>query len=149
LKFIQDAGTPNEKYFLIVNFFLLICSPLKTILKMLKLGIRHEDKYDIETRTPLIPADVFNLMQEEEVEIIVEPSDKRVYSDDSFIKAGAKTGPLDACQIIIGVKEVPVPKIEYGKIYLIFSHVIKGQKDNMPALKKMMEKRSPLSTMRK
>lgn len=107
---------------------------------MLKLGIRHEDKYDIETRTPLIPADVFNLVHEEQIEIIVEPSGKRVYSDQSFAKAGAKIGDLSACQIIIGVKEVPVNRIEDSKIYLIFSHVVKGQKQNMPALKKMIEK---------
>jgi alanine dehydrogenase len=111
---------------------------------MLKLGIRHEDKYDIETRTPLIPVDVFNLVHEDQVEIVVEPSDKRVYSDHSFLKAGATIGDLGECQIIIGVKEVPVHRIEESKIYLIFSHVVKGQKQNMPALKKMIENKVTL-----
>lgn len=106
---------------------------------MLKIGIRHEDKYESETRTPLIPSDIQRLIKDDGVDITVESSVKRVYLDDDFINAGAHIGPLDQCDIIIGVKEVPIHKISASTVYLIFSHVIKGQKDNMPSLKKMME----------
>ncbi len=106
---------------------------------MLKIGIRHEDKYESETRTPLIPIDIQRLINDDGIDITVESSNKRVYQDDDFRNAGAHIGSLDHCDIIIGVKEVPIYKISPSKVYLIFSHVIKGQKDNMPSLKKMME----------
>ncbi len=106
---------------------------------MLKVGIRHEDKYLAETRTPLVPSDIEQLIKNTEIQVILEPSAKRVFSNESFEVVGAQIGEIDGCDLIIGVKEVPVQKILTSKIYLIFSHVIKGQKENMPALKKMME----------
>ncbi|HDQ16176.1 MAG TPA: hypothetical protein ENN45_03870, partial [Bacteroidetes bacterium] len=40
--------------------------------------------------------------------------------------------------VVFAVKEVPINFFQPGKTYVFFAHVIKGQKYNMPMLKKMM-----------
>lgn len=104
------------------------------------IGIRHEDLYTRERRAPLIPEHVNYLVQKKNIDIIVQKSDKRVFTDAEYLKAGARISPdLKECRIILGVKEVPVNDFEKGKTYVNFSHVVKGQAYNMPRLKKMME----------
>jgi alpha-aminoadipic semialdehyde synthase len=46
--------------------------------------------------------------------------------------------------VILGVKEIPVEKIQAGKTYLFFSHTIKGQPDNMPLLQRILDSGSTL-----
>ncbi len=104
------------------------------------LGIRHEDKYLMECRTPLTPYHVKKLIEKYGLEIIVEKSDKRVFLDQEYKEAGAKVeNNLKNSQVIFGVKEIPEQKFENNKTYIFFSHVIKGQPYNMPMLKRMME----------
>ncbi|HNW98167.1 MAG TPA: bifunctional lysine ketoglutarate reductase /saccharopine dehydrogenase family protein [Bacteroidales bacterium] len=104
------------------------------------IGIRHEDKYEMETRVPIVPGHVEWLVKHHNIDVVVQTSDKRVYKDEEFIKAGATVeSDLKRCPIIFGVKEIPIPTFESKKTYIFFSHVIKGQKYNMPMLKKMMD----------
>lgn len=104
------------------------------------IGIRHEDKYEMETRVPIVPKHIEWLVKHHNIDVVVQTSDKRVFKDEEFIKAGAKVSKeMKRCPVIFGVKEIPVPALEHGKTYIFFSHVIKGQKYNMPMLKKMME----------
>lgn len=110
-----------------------------------RIGIRAEDKYEPERRSPLVPSDVKKMVDEYGVEISVESSAKRIFSDQEFEKAGAKIcNDLDHCDVITGVKEIPIEKIRSGKVYLFFSHVIKGQSANMPMLRTLMEMRCTL-----
>jgi alpha-aminoadipic semialdehyde synthase len=104
------------------------------------IGIRHEDKYVMETRSPLTPRHVEKLIKQKKLDIIVQASEKRVFTDDEYLKAGAKIAKdLKKCSVIFGVKEMPVSFFEHEKTYVFFSHVIKGQAYNMPMLKRMME----------
>jgi len=48
---------------------------------------------------------------------------------------------LSECQVIFGVKEVPIEDLIADKTYLFFSHTIKAQEYNMPLLDAMLEKR--------
>ncbi len=104
------------------------------------IGIRHEDKYLMERRAAITPAHVKKLV-ELGLNVVVEHSDKRIFSDDEYRISGAKVAVnLHEADVIIGVKEIPVHHFEPGKTYLFFSHVVKGQPYNMPMLKAMMEK---------
>ena len=104
------------------------------------IGIRHEDKYMMERRTPLIPSHVKKLIEEHQVKVWVQASEKRVFGDRDYLKAGAAVEEgLRGCNIIFGVKEIPAEVFEAGKTYVFFSHVIKGQPYNMPMLKRMMD----------
>ena len=105
-----------------------------------KIGIRHEDKYVLERRTPLTPKHVENLVQLEKLEVVVESSSKRVYKNEEYINAGATIADnLSNVPVIFGVKEIPEEALESDKTYVFFSHVIKGQSYNMPMLKRLKE----------
>ena len=104
------------------------------------IGIRHEDKYVMERRAPLTPKHVERLVKAKKLDFVVQTSEKRVFTDEEYIKAGADISKdLKKCSVIFGVKEMPVSFFEPDKTYIFFSHVIKGQTYNMPMLRKMME----------
>ncbi|MGB7063447.1 MAG: bifunctional lysine ketoglutarate reductase /saccharopine dehydrogenase family protein [Candidatus Zixiibacteriota bacterium] len=104
------------------------------------IGIRREDKSKWERRVPLTPEHVKELIENNGIEVYLQPSSIRIFSDQEFIQAGAKIQEdLSSCPVIFAVKEIPVDFFRPGGTYVFFSHVIKGQKHNMPMLKKMME----------
>ena len=104
------------------------------------IGIRREDKNKWERRVPLIPEHVKELIKSHSIDVSLQPSSIRIFSDDEYIQAGAKIQEdLSGCPIIFAVKELPLDFFQPGKTYIFFSHTIKGQKYNMPMLKKMLE----------
>jgi alpha-aminoadipic semialdehyde synthase len=112
---------------------------------MKKLLIRAEDKNRWERRTPLVPDDLAAILASTGARAFVETSDKRFFHQDRYAAAGAAacTGMAEG-EVILGVKEIPVEKILDNKTYVFFSHTIKGQKDNMPLLKRIMDSGSTL-----
>ena len=87
---------------------------------MNRIGIRHEDKYKFERRTPIIPDQVKELMNDG-FSVDVEHSEKRIFSDSSYKEAGAKiTQNLSDADLIFGVKEMPEDYFEDGKAYVFF-----------------------------
>ena len=73
--------------------------------------------------------------------IVVETSDIRVYSDEAYAKAGFEiTEDLSDCDVLIGVKEVPIEALLPNKKYFFFSHTIKKQPYNRDLLKAILEK---------
>ncbi len=104
------------------------------------IGIRHEDKYLQERRAPLTPKHVARLVKQKKLDIVVQSSDRRVFSEEEYIHAGAKIAKdLRKCSVIFGVKEIPEEVFEQEKTYVFFSHVVKGQPYNMNMLRRMME----------
>lgn len=114
-------------------------------MSQVRVGIRLEDKSEWERRAPLTPSDIREMRTRHGLEFTVEPSTVRIYSDDEYEKAGAeiKMG-LDACDLIVGIKEVPKERLVPGKPHLFFSHTIKGQSYNMPLLQEILDKRITL-----
>lgn len=109
------------------------------------IGIRHEDKYELERRAPLIPDHVRQLIDLEGIEFFVENSEKRVFEDDAYQSAGARiVDNLNQCDVVFGVKEMPDTLFKKDVAYIFFSHVIKGQDYNMPMLKSLIERGSTL-----
>jgi len=104
------------------------------------IGIRREDINRWERRVPLIPAHVIELQQRYPLNFYVQPSAIRIFPDSEYLAAGAMVQE-DLCpsRVILAIKEIPIPLFEPGKIYVFFSHTIKGQAHNMPMLKKIME----------
>lgn len=108
------------------------------------IGIRREDKSEWERRTPLTPSDIEWLKSEHSISVVVQSSDIRAYSDEDYNKAGIKVDEKLEAPVVLGIKEVGPQFLEKDKIYMFFSHTIKGQEYNMPMLKKMMEKKNTL-----
>jgi alpha-aminoadipic semialdehyde synthase len=74
------------------------------------------------------------------VEVLVQPSARRVFPDKEYVRAGATlTTSLADANIILGVKEIPPELLQPGATYLFFAHVIKGQPYNMPMLRRLIE----------
>ncbi len=105
------------------------------------IGIRREDKNPWERRAPLIPAHVREFVRVLPVEVRVQPSPNRVFADDDYRREGAVIAEdLSPCSVILAVKEIPADRFLENGVYLFFSHTIKGQPQNMPMLRKMVER---------
>ncbi len=110
-----------------------------------RIGIRREDRNPWERRAPLIPSHVRELQQNYPLEVWVQPSATRVFSDDDYRREGAVIAQdLSPCQVIIGIKEIPSALILPEKAYLFFSHTAKGQAQNMGMLRQLEVKRCTL-----
>ena len=110
----------------------------------MKFGVRREDKSPWERRVPLVPADL-KALRDAGIRTVVQTSPRRAFADEEFAAAGVQVQEdLFDCDVIIGIKEIPPPQLEAGKIYLFFSHVIKGQPANMPMLRRLMELKATL-----
>ena len=103
------------------------------------IGIRREDKNEWEKRVPLIPKHLKDLKEQHDIDVVIQPSTIRVFPDEDYIKnGGVVKEDLSKCPVVFAVKEIPLDFFKKGKTYVFFAHVIKGQKHNMPMLKKMM-----------
>jgi len=106
------------------------------------IGLRREDRYEWERRTPLIPEHVHALRDEFGIDIIVQSSSKRVYRDDEYRSLGASVvEELKDRRVIVGLKEISLDAIAEDTVYTFFSHTVKGQAFNMPMLRRLMERR--------
>ena len=104
------------------------------------IGIRREDKNEWERRVPLTPTDVKELKEKYSISTQLQPSKIRVFSDSEYLEVEASIQEnLFSCPIIFAVKEIPMEFFEPKKTYIFFSHTIKGQSQNMPMLKRMLE----------
>ncbi len=110
-----------------------------------QIGIRREDKSRWERRAPLTPTDVRWLRERHGIQAVIQPSEIRVFPDSAYREAGAAVDEdLSTCPVILAVKEIPVDLLQPDTTYMFFSHTIKGQKQNMPMLRRMMELRCDL-----
>lgn len=76
-----------------------------------------------------------------QAEFVVESSDIRVFSDDVYRKQGfIVTDDVSDCDVMIGVKEVPLEHLIPNKKYFYFSHTIKKQPYNRKLLVDMLHK---------
>lgn len=104
------------------------------------IGVRREDKSQWERRVPVTPEVAAELMAQHQLQVIVQPSSIRAFTEAEFTAAGALVQEsLTACPVVVAIKEIPAAVFEPGKAYMFFAHVIKGQPFNMSMLRRMME----------
>lgn len=94
-----------------------------------------------ERRSPLTPTNVKTLV-DKGVEVIVQPSTKRIFTDSEYVRAGASiSSDLSRANAIFGVKQPVVGSLLPEKTYVVFSHTIKAQPANMPLLDEFLDKK--------
>ena len=75
------------------------------------------------------------------MKVIVQPSDKRSYTDQEYEKAGAVvSNDLSSADLIFGIKQPTLPEFLDEKTYCFFSHTIKAQPENMSMLDACLKK---------
>lgn len=74
-------------------------------------------------------------------QFIVEASDIRIFPDQAYRALGFKvTDDVSDCDVMIGVKEVPINNLIANKKYFFFSHTIKKQPYNRALLQALLVK---------
>lgn len=108
----------------------------------MKFGIIRERKNPPDRRVVFSPEELERLKGlYQEAEIKVESSDIRIFTDGQYRDLGIEVSEdLSDCDVLFGVKEVPVEYLMAGKSYFFFSHTIKKQPYNRKLLQTILEK---------
>ena len=113
---------------------------------MISIGLLKEGKLPPDNRVALTPAQCKWLQKNyPDIRIFVQSSPHRCYSDSEFERAEiAVVEDLEDCDILLGIKEVPVENLLENKTYLFFSHTRKKQMHNQRLLQTILEKKITL-----
>jgi alanine dehydrogenase len=108
----------------------------------MKIGIITERKNPPDRRVVLTPKECKRLLKKyPNLDIEVESSDTRFFTDQDYLNAGIKlTNDVSSCDVLLGVKEVPIPYLIPNKKYFFFSHTIKKQPYNRALLRAILDK---------
>ncbi|KAI0001339.1 Saccharopine dehydrogenase-domain-containing protein [Russula compacta] len=116
------------------------------------IGIRREDPERIwERRVPLTPDAVAELVSRDNVRVLVQDCDRRVFPLEEYIRAGAERhSTLEPAHLVLGIKETPLHSLVTSPVrsvnqnvlaprtHMMFSHTVKGQEYNMPLLSRFL-----------
>lgn len=108
----------------------------------MKFGIIKERKNPPDRRVVFSPDELVRLKQlYQDLDIKVESSDIRVFSDENYRNMGIEvTDNIADCDVFFGVKEVPIDALIPNKSYFFFSHTLKKQPYNRLLLKALLDK---------
>jgi len=106
------------------------------------IGLIKERKTPPDRRVVLSPQKAKEVqMQYQDLQFFVEPSDIRIFSDEAYAQQGLNLEHnLSSCDVLLGVKEVPIESLIPNKSYFFFSHTIKKQPYNRALLKAVLDK---------
>ena len=112
----------------------------------MKIGIIREGKKPSDRRVPLSPKQCLDLINMyPQISLVVQPSSIRCFSDQEYIDNGlVLQEDLSDCDLIMGIKEVPIDFLIPKKKFLFFSHTIKKQPYNKNLLKEILRKKIDL-----
>ena len=108
---------------------------------MLKIGLIREGKIPADNRVPLTPSQCKWLHKNfPDIKIIAQQSTIRCYSDKEYLLAGVEVKEdMSECDVLLGIKEVPLEMLIAGKTYLFFSHTKKLQPHNQKLIRTIIE----------
>jgi saccharopine dehydrogenase (NAD+, L-lysine forming) len=112
----------------------------------MKIGIIKEGKVPADFRVALSPEQCRRIKnQHPEVEILVQSSNIRSFKDEEYVQSGFQVvDDLSGCDIILGIKEVPVDMLIPGMRYMFFSHTFKKQEHNKKLFRALIENKNTL-----
>ena len=113
---------------------------------MMNIGLIREGKIPSDSRVALTPAQCKWLHKNfEDVKVMVQQSSSRCYSDKEYQLAGVTVQEdISDCDVLLGIKEVPVDMLIAGKTYLFFSHTKKLQYYNQKLIQAIAAKKITL-----
>jgi saccharopine dehydrogenase (NAD+, L-lysine forming) len=113
---------------------------------MTRIGLIREGKTPVDNRVALTPAQCKWIHKNAaNVQVVAQPSAGRCFSDWEYQSAGVEIREdISDCDILLGIKEVPVQQLIPGKTYLFFSHTKKMQPHNRPLLRAILDQKITL-----
>lgn len=108
----------------------------------MKFGIIKERKNPPDRRVVFSPNELTKIKQlYPSCTVKVESSDIRIFTDVQYQSMGIEVAnDISDCDVLFGVKEVPVDNLIPNKSYFFFSHTIKKQPYNRKLLQAVLEK---------
>ncbi len=112
----------------------------------MKIGILREEKKPQDTRVPLTPSQCKAIMERfQGFEVVVQPCAYRCFTNEEYKYQGITLQEdVSDCDILLGVKEIPVQKLIVEKTYSFFSHTIKKQLHNQKLLQAILKNKITL-----
>ena len=109
---------------------------------MTTFGIIKERKHPTTHRVVFTPQGLKEAVEQfPKALFIVECSDVRTFKDEAYHELGFQVqNDMSSCDVLIGVKEVPIEALIPDKKYFFFSHTIKKQAYNRDLLRAILEK---------
>lgn len=113
---------------------------------MIKIGLIREGKTPSDNRVALTPAQCKWIHKNStNVTIIAQQSTSRCFSNREYEMAGVTVQEdMSECDILLGIKEVPINMLLPGKTYLFFSHTKKQQPHNQQLLQTILRQKITL-----
>ncbi len=112
---------------------------------MLVIGLIKEGKVPADNRVALTPEQCKQINKNGQLKVVVQSSAHRCFTDREFKRAGVEVSDdLSNCDVLIGIKEVPMQMLIENKTYLFFSHTKKQQPFNRQLFHAMMDKNMTL-----
>jgi alanine dehydrogenase len=108
----------------------------------MKLGLVKERKTPPDRRVVFTPEELVRLqMAHPDAFVKVEASEIRVFTNEEYTNLGIDVVlDLSDCDVLFGVKEIPVEALIPNKKYFFFSHTIKKQPYNRKLLQAVLDK---------
>ena len=112
-------------------------------MKKVKIGIIREGKVPQDKRVPLTPQECLEVQQKfPQIDLYVQPSAIRTFKDNEYSDLGIQMKEdLSDCEVLMGVKEVPLDMLIPHKTYFFFSHTTKKQPYNQKLLQAIIDKK--------
>ncbi|WBL21636.1 NAD(P)-dependent oxidoreductase [Zunongwangia sp. HRR-M8] len=109
---------------------------------MLKFAIIREEKTPPDRRVVFSPKHLKKAKDQfPEAQFKVQTSAIRIFKDEEYQNEGFQVSEdISNCEVMIGVKEVPIESLIPNKKYFFFSHTIKKQPYNRDLLKAILDK---------
>ncbi len=113
---------------------------------MLTIGLIKEGKVPSDNRVALTPAQCKWInSNKSDIKVIVQSSETRCFADVEYKRLGIEVvEDISACDVLIGIKEVPASQLIPQKTYIFFSHTKKKQPYNLKLFKTLMNNENTL-----
>ena len=108
----------------------------------MKIGLIKEGKTPPDKRVPLSPEQCKWIQDNyPDIQLVVQKSPIRKYKDETYAALGLQlVDHVNDCDVLLGVKEVPIDELIPNKKYFFFSHTFKKQPYNRKLLQAIIEK---------
>ncbi len=112
---------------------------------MIKIGLIREGKIPADNRVALTPAQCKWVQKNMDINIVAQQSEPRCYKDKEYANAGIEVREdISDCDVLMGIKEVPIKMLIPGKTYFFFSHTKKLQAYNQKLLQSIISNKITL-----